>query len=339
MKFRRKKAQEPQKGNPFLSLLSLFAAIRNPQSAIRNQVTARQSLALPGLRSTIRNPQSAIRNCKALTIIEMLVSTTLLVFIVLGLTAMFVETQRAFKAGIRQSTMTDAGHTIIDMVAADLSQLADAQNPAITNLFWGAFTNQDTFQYQDYSKVAFRTNQLQEIFALIHTNTQWLGIGYVVSNPVPGDSSTLTLYRYVVSTNAPLLDNSLFFPFLTNAFQSLQLGAHFDRVADGVIHLDIHVFDQYGNEYGAVEYPVANGFYQFGYPAAAHTNTIPGSPANVVPRAGLPNSIQLEVGVLEPEALEQLRALPVSAQPAFLGNAGGKIQIFRQNIPIATASR
>jgi hypothetical protein len=34
--FSRKKAQNAQKGNPFLSLLSLFAAIRNPQSAIRN---------------------------------------------------------------------------------------------------------------------------------------------------------------------------------------------------------------------------------------------------------------------------------------------------------------
>ena len=113
--------------------------------------------------ATIRNPQlaapkrsdggSAIRNCGALTIIEMLVSTTLLMFIMVGLTAMFVETQRAFKAGVRQSTMTDAGHTIIDMVAADLSQVSDAQNTGITNLFWGGWTNDDTCQYQDYSKI------------------------------------------------------------------------------------------------------------------------------------------------------------------------------------------
>ena len=60
-----------------------------------------------------------------------------------------------------------------------------------------------------------------------------------------------------------------------------------------------------------------------------------------MPQAGLPSSIQLEVGVLEPEAFEQLRALPTNspAYQAFLGNAGGKIQIFRQNIPIAGATR
>lgn len=45
----------------------------------------------------------------------MLVSIACLLFIVIGLTAMFVEVQRAFKAGVRQSTMTDAGHTVIDL--------------------------------------------------------------------------------------------------------------------------------------------------------------------------------------------------------------------------------
>jgi hypothetical protein len=57
--------------------------------------------------------------------------------------------------------------------------------------------------------------------------------------------------------------------------------------------------------------------------------------------AGLPAAIHLEVGILEPEAYEQLRALPPNsaAQRNFLGAAGGKIQIYRQNIPIAGAIR
>jgi hypothetical protein len=283
-------------------------------------------------------PQSAIRNCRALTIIEMLVSTTLLAAIVVGLTAMFVETQRAFKTGIKQSTMTDAGHTIIDMVAADLSQVSDAQTPGITNLFWSWWTSNYTYQYQSSPANIYRTNQPQELFALVHTNTQWLGIGYAVSNWAPGVG---TLYRYLVSTNAPLTNNVLFSNF-NYAVGTQTFGPHFDRVADGVIHLKIRAFDQFGNEYGqGMDYAYLNPGYEFTYPAPAHTNNIPNSSANVVPQAGLPTTIQLEVGILEPEAFEQLRALPASspAQKAYLGAAGGKIQVFRQNIPIAGATR
>jgi hypothetical protein len=293
----------------------------------------------------IRIPQSAlasvalekeeIRNCRALTVLEMLVSTTLLTFIVIGLTAMFVETQRAFKAGIKVSTTSDAGHTVIDMVANDLAQLSDAQSPYITNLFCHWWTTNFTYQYQDNSPIAYRTNQLQEIYFLVHTNTQWLGIGYAVSNWCPGVG---TLYRYCVSTNAPLLDNSLF--SMNGAGFTPFFGPHFDRVADGVIHLKIRAFDQFGNEYPqGLDYAAAEPGYMFGYPAPAHTNTLPNNIANFVPAASLPASIQLEVGVLEPEVFEQLRALPASAQPAFLKRLGGNIQVFRQNIPIPTATR
>ena len=73
----------------------------------------------------------APRNCRALTILEMLVSTAMLAFIVLGLTAMFIQTQKVFKTGIKQTTVTDAGRTIIDMIASDLSQMSD---PHFTNV-------------------------------------------------------------------------------------------------------------------------------------------------------------------------------------------------------------
>ena len=36
--------------------------------------------------------------------------------------------------------------------------------------------------YQDSPANVYRTNQLQEIFVLVHTNTQWMGVGYAVSN-------------------------------------------------------------------------------------------------------------------------------------------------------------
>ncbi len=67
----------------------------------------------------------------------MLVSTAMLAFIVLGLTAMFVQTQKVFKTGIKQTTVTDAGRAIIDMIASDLSQMSD---PHFTNVYYPIYT-------------------------------------------------------------------------------------------------------------------------------------------------------------------------------------------------------
>ena len=323
--------------------MTFWSAVACRRFAPRNWRLIRKREQAPALQ-IFRKPQSlragspsgleaAIRSCSGLTVIEMLVSTTLLAVIVIGLTAMFVETQRAFKAGVRQSTTADAGRTVIEMVGNDLSQASDAGMLGVTNLFWSWFTSNYTYNYQDLPANVYRTNQQQEIFVLVHTNTEWMGIGYAVSNWAPGVG---TLYRYLVSTNTPQLTNNILFDGFDAAAGSQQFGPHFDRVADGVIHLKIRAFDRFGNEFEEGEdYAYANAFYEFGYPAAAYTNDF------YVPAAGLPNSIQLEVGVLEPETFEQLRAVPAGspAQKAFLGRAGGHIQIFRQNIPIAAASR
>jgi hypothetical protein len=287
-------------------------------------------------QSAIRNPQSAIRNCAALTVLEMLVSTTCLVFIVLGLTAMFVETQRAFKAGVKQNTMADAGQTIIDMVSADLAQASDAQNPFITNLYWGWVSANTSSNYQDYPANIYRTNQLQEIFVLVHTNTQWLGVGYAVSNYA--GTGVGTLYSYLAVTNDPIQNNLLFSNFLADVFNQTFPTNYFHRVADGVVHLKLRAFDQAGNESKQEQgMDFATNNTSFTYPSPAYLNPL----GFLVEPAGLPGVVQLEVGVLEPEAYEQLRALPVNsaAQRNFLGAAGGKIQIYRQNIPIAGAIR
>lgn len=280
------------------------------------------------------SPVKKIRHCRALTVLEMLVSVTLLVFIVVGLTAMFVQTQRAFKAGLKQSTMTDAGHTIIDMVAADLAQASDAQNPYVVNLYWGWATMNTSIEYQDTRVNVYRTNQLQEIFALVHTNTQWVGVGYAVSNYATGAG---TLYRYVALTNDPLNTNVLFDIFYNDVLSQSFDPRYFHRLTDGVVHLKIRAFDQFGNET-----PIEQG-RDYGLTNTSFTYPVPGYTNNLllyVPPSGLPASIQLEVGVLEPEAFEQLRALPGGqVQSNYLGKAGGKIQIYRQNIPIAGAIR
>lgn len=62
----------------------------------------------------------------------------------------------------------------------------------------------------------------------------------------------------------------------------------------------------------------------------------------------VPTTVEIELAVLEPRALEQLRAMPpprqnqltgITAREKYLKNNLGKIQIFRQRVPIRVAQR
>jgi hypothetical protein len=266
----------------------------------------------------------------------MLVSITLLVMIVVGLTAMFVQTQRAFRTGVKQTVVADSGGTVVDLVASDLAQMSDAQNPNITNLFWGWTQTNTTIQNQ---AGALFTNQAQEIFLLVRTNAQWLGIGYAVSNTVAGGAGAGTLYRYLATTNAPLTSNSLCDDFFASVVKQNFSGTNFHRVADGVIHLKIRAFDQFGNE-NAYEYghdnDRANSFF---YPVPFNTN---GS-VLFVSSNDLPNSVQLEVAVLEPDAYAQARSLSGSGNATaltnYLAKTAANVHFYRRHIPIVGATR
>jgi hypothetical protein len=293
------------------------------------------------------------RHSRALTILEMLVSTALLSFIVLGLTAMFIQTQKAFKTGIKQITVTDAGRSIVDMIAADFSQMSDPHftnvynsytnnqfSPYVypTNLYWQSIDSDLIQSNINGSGVLapFRTNQLEDIFAIVLTNNNWLGIGYSVSNWFTNGTGAFpgigTLYRYVTNTTVPLTNNNILFP----SFQSSLANnfTNFHRIADGVVHLKITAYDASGNEdpaelnfpYGPLSYPtvVQNPTNSFLYV----TNY-------------LPHSIDIELGILEPEAFEHARALfaagAIPAAQQYLANAAGQVEIFRQHIIIPGA--
>jgi type II secretory pathway component PulJ len=276
-----------------------------------------------------------------LTVLEMLVSTTLLVFIMVGLTAMFVQTQKAFQAGTKQAGVTDVGGTVADMIASDLAQLSDARNTNIVNLYFGW----DPVNYTVQSNSGFvRTNQAQEIFMLVRTNGQWEGIGYGVSNNYTGGAGGGTLYRFSMQTNAPLLDNSLFNNFMSNVVSQTFNSNNCHRIADGVIHLKIYAYDQLGNE-NTNELVFGDYNTNIGY----FTYPLSGGASNYVYASSndLPASIQLEVGVLEPDTYAQARALSgivdgsgaPTSEITFLSKAVANVHLFRQEIPIAGAVR
>lgn len=178
----------------------------------------------------------------------------------------------------------------------------------------------------------------------IPTPSGWRSVTPSAITPrVPGQ-----VYRFLTNTSVPLTSNvfaTIFGHFQNAATYAPTFDpAYFHPVADGVVHLKIRAFDQAGNESvyeQGLDYATSQPFYEFTYPVQAYTNILPNNQLLAVPLAGLPTAIQLEVGVLEPEIFQQLRALPMNsaAQKTFLAKAGGNIQIYRQNIPIPGATR
>lgn len=274
--------------------------------------------------------------CHALTLLEMLVSTAMLSLIILGLTAVFIQTQKAFLNGIKQATITDAGRTIADMIAADLRQMSDGQSPTITNLYWDWSNSTQIAQTEFLGGPVIRTNQFDEIYILVHTNNVWTGVGYAISNIAPGVG---TLYRYSTNFNGPSLNtnNSFFLPFY-NSITFQNFGTNWHRVADGVVQLKLRAYDQFGdetpNELSWGDYPPSSAAVpSFSYPYYAPPLIGP------IVTTNLPASVELELGVLEPQSLGQLRSLPLPAQQAFIENAVSKEEIFRERISIPSFAR
>src|SRR5687767_6768644 len=69
---------------------------------------------------------------EGLTIVEILVASALMVFIVFGLLIMFNQTQRAFKSSIRQVDVLEGGRAVLDLVVRDLEQLSTPRIPNVT---------------------------------------------------------------------------------------------------------------------------------------------------------------------------------------------------------------
>jgi hypothetical protein len=298
-----------------------------------------------GAPSTTREGACAPRARAGLTILEMLVSTAMLSFIVIGLTAVFIQTSKAFKTAIKQNTITDAGRSIVDMITGDLRQISDAQN---TNIYGSVLNNPNynpNFNFYlavPSNAVTTFTNQngaplydveLDQIFVLEHTNTTWLGVGYAVSN-YPGVHMG-ALYRYETNWNglAPVFTNDLFTPYFNNLVNTNFSTNYWHKIADGIIDIKINAFDQNGNtnDYFLPQ----SGLYYIGYPLYPTFSTY--TTTNT-----LPNSVDLEFGILEPDTLVQARALagnPTALLSFLSTNTTPHMEIFRQRITIAAASR
>ena len=287
-----------------------------------------------------------LRRQRGLTLVEMMVATTLLVVMMLGLTAMFNQTQRAFRSGLKQVDVFEGGRAVMDLVARDIEQMVASKTTDHWSLYSGiqmpvaaptpAFLIQSTPSGQD----PLRTNVLHSIFLLNYV-TDWSAVGYRVLDPNNVNSfDTLSygsLYRFSTNNFSDFgtIPHYYFDRFNTNTPSALTNG-YLTRVADGIVHFSLKFYDAGGTLIPAYD---VNGNITNNLPASfvETPDVLTGERHIGFYGDVLPAMVEIELGILEPQTLEQARSV---ANPSlYLEKQGGKVHIFRQQIPIRNAPR
>jgi Tfp pilus assembly protein PilV len=232
------------------------------------------------------------------------------------------------------------------------------------------------------STVPLRANVFDDVYYLTKAQRAWRGVGYVVlqetnvandarlGRPLPGLG---TLYRY----ETPFKDRDYAFPstnlyagFLRelpspNGTISRTNATNFSQISQGIVHFRVLPYDTKGQlmsfvttnldsnyrmirtgPLGTMRYPLSN------LQGALTTN------ANVILEQvmadplmtrttfrsnAVPAYLELELGVLEPDAVRNYTQMIKDDQPAqakaYLEKRIAKVQIFRKRIPIRTVAQ
>lgn len=287
---------------------------------------------------------------EAFSLIEVLVAVTLMSVIVLGLLAMFTEVQRAFRTGITQVDVMESGRSAMEMISREIEQATPTrlQNSASFFAFNRRWTGSEMAPLVQTlpgagptAAVQRRVNLVQDVFFTTRENQNWQGVGYSVTYD---GSSVGTLFRY--ENNASAIDSIGVANLGTTTFQ-----ARPNRIADGVVHFRVLAYDTRGRLLTPDSY-FTNSF-------ATNSAVVPASRSEVVLNYNnlsplsyeydfrsnsVPAYVDVEIGVLEQKTVEKARGLVYSsglspsdaaqAQVRYLGNQAGRVQIFRQRVPI-----
>jgi Tfp pilus assembly protein PilV len=197
-----------------------------------------------------------------LSLVEILVTVALLVVIILGLTAMFNQTRKAFTVGLANVDYQDAGRTAMDLITRELEQMAPSDYstynyytsvgiPTNGLNFYTAVSY--GFTNVPWSMLAGDTTNfsLEDLYFVTRYNRQWNAVGYRL---LPSDTNygggtqfgVGTLYRFATN-NVPLSTLANFGLQYNNFLTDPPFPpASFSRVVDGVVDFRIRTFDRNG---------------------------------------------------------------------------------------------
>lgn len=264
----------------------------------------------------------------ALTLLEMMVAVTLLAVIMIGLLMMFNQTQKALRIANAQTDVLENARGAIQLISRDLTEMTLHPN---TNYVRSTLVNVFPSPLPNSLLPLPGTNvpvEFTDAYWLTRMNDTWQGVGYfvldesVARNPNSAANYGVgTLYRFSTNVHPQFLQPlpPQFPPPLHKAFTSATL-ANAHRVSDGLVH-----------------FAVTGVFVTNTAPAAATNFQVEYFPADANWPNALPAFVDVELGILEPEALKQFHALKDLSIPVaqdFLRNHAAQIHFFRERVSI-----
>jgi len=290
---------------------------------------------------------------RAFSLMELLLSVSMMTVIVAALYAVFHQTQRALHSSLTQVDALESGRAAMDILTRDLAQVTACGVAGGTNLlcFLSPVYTKDV--RQALMNGGTRTNHLQEIYFLSRYDRDWIETGYRV---VFASNGLGTLGRFQLKTNyyrprynrRPGSNQLASLASIVRTQQDM-VYSNFP-VAQGVIHLRLQAYDGSGlpmNWYTTNRYTnyVADGSgaRHFLYPTVVlGTNVFlvkeeldPTETRFAFLSNALPAYLELELGLLESKARDQFQALAGSPMAErFLSNRAGQVHLFRQRIPL-----
>jgi hypothetical protein len=246
----------------------------------------------------------------AFSLVEVMVAVGLLGVIIVGLLAMFYQTQRAFRVGMTQADVLEKGRATMELIARELQECSASIDAPVTNIQIAVPSG-----YMPPTIAlpgGFNTNAiLQNISFLRRVNDDWVGQAYQVTNALTGLG---TLCRLLLVTNRTMLGP------LADTIHNARIGDVTNVVADGIVHLRVLPLDGLGLRMtNSISVTTPDPFnYLF------HSNA-------------LPSYFEIELAVLEPRSVEQFRARYATDSAkalSYLQNQAGRIHFFKQRVPV-----
>jgi type II secretory pathway pseudopilin PulG len=295
-------------------------------------------------------PRRSGAKAGAFSLVEIMVVIGLLSLIVLALMAVFNSAQTAFRASITQTDVLEGGRATMDLMAADLRQMAPSLGNSndLTSVYYSTnpvnfYASTNSYYTQPLVQPLTgsgqsRTNVLETFFVLGRGNLNgrptWFGMGYAVD--VATNSNYLNpLYHFYMTTNVEASPNpvTLFTNFMASVVAGTFTNANWSHLLDGVVDLRVRAYDTHGLW-------MTNG-YTFGYTNTARNvlflpSTL-GECGFYMFSNTLPASVEIQLGVLEDRVLQRAATWPNGSQQqnSYLQQQAGKVHLFRQRVTIS----
>lgn len=332
--------------------------------------TAPLTLPSPLGGARVKNRRSAI----AFTVIELMLAVAIMGVIIYALYSVFSQTQRALRRSETGVDVAQRARAVMEMVGREIEQAQPTFGfwPSTTStglVFLWEINMMGGLEYpprvqasSERTDIQPRTNFLHNIFFYNNKTNAWQAIGYRVIYVTNGVG---VLQRFETNQfGYRPISNRLATAFINEP----QTNITYHHIADGVIHLTFVPYDLQGQRLGWDTDNSDTNHYTIIRQRSNGDVIEDFSDTNVVEKASaelreafpvpvlstnyttafrfksnaLPAYIEMELGILEPEALEQYY-LMVEEQNAnaadFLERQINKVHLFRQRIPIRAAAQ